>query len=166
MRGIHSSQMEIVKGDKLQTSFFAIGIYKPKTAENIGSLWRTAYILGAQYIFLIDKRYTRQATDVLNVWSRIPLFQFKNFDEFYNAIPYNSRLVGVEMDDKAVDLKDYEHPRRGIYVLGAEDGGLPKEYRDRCHSLVKLPGNFSLNVAVTGSVVLYDRISKTGELPR
>ena len=34
--------------------YFGIGIYKPKTQENIGSLWRTAYILGASFIFFID----------------------------------------------------------------------------------------------------------------
>lgn len=158
--------MAIIKGDKLQSSFFAIGIYKPKTEHNIGSLWRTAYILGAQYIFLIDKRYNRQGTDVLCTWSRIPLFQFKNFEEFYSAIPYNSRLVGIELDDKAQDLQSFEHPRRGIYLLGAEDGGLPHEVRDRCHKLVKLPGSYSMNVAVTGSIVLYDRLAKTGEEPR
>ncbi len=158
--------MEIIKGDKLQSSFFAIGIYKPKTEHNIGSLWRTAYILGAQYIFLIDKRYERQATDVLCTWSRIPLFQFKTFEEFYNAIPYNSRLVGVELDDKAEILEKFEHPRRGIYLLGAEDGGLPNVVRDKCHQLVKLPGSYSMNVAVTGSIVLYDRLAKTGEKAR
>lgn len=158
--------MEIIKGDKLQTSYFAIGIYKPKTSHNIGSLWRTAYIMGAQYIFLIDKRYTKQGSDVLNTWSRIPLFQFKTFDEFYSAIPYNSQLVGVELDDKAEPLQTFDHPRRGIYILGAEDGGLPKEYREKCHHLVKLPGNYSMNVAVTGSIVLYDRLAKTGEQPR
>ena len=103
--------MEIIKGEKLQTSYFAIGIYKPKTAHNIGSLWRTAYIMGAQYIFLIDKRYTKQGSDVLNTWSRIPLFQFKTFEEFYSAIPYNSQLVGVELDDKAEELQTFEHPR-------------------------------------------------------
>ena len=158
--------MDIIKGEKLQTSYFAIGIYKPKTSHNIGSLWRTAYILGAQYIFLIDKRYKRQGSDVLNTWSRIPLFQFNNFEEFYSAIPYNSQLVGVELDDRADELKEFEHPRRGIYLLGAEDGGLPSEYRERCHHLVKLPGNYSMNVAVTGSIVLYDRLTKTGEEAR
>ena len=158
--------MDITKGDVVQSSYFAIGIYKPKSSENIGSLWRTAYILGAQYIFLIDKRYTKQKTDVLHTWSRIPLFQYKSFDEFYNAIPYNSQLVGVELDERAEELKEFEHPRRGIYLLGAEDGGLPNEYRDKCHHLVKVPGNYSLNVSVTGSIVLYDRLSKTGEQPR
>ena len=158
--------MDIIKGEKLQTSYFAIGIYKPKTAHNIGSLWRTAYIMGAQYIFLIDKRYSKQGSDVLNTWSRIPLFQFKNFEEFYSAIPYNSQLVGVELDEKAEPLQTFDHPRRGIYILGAEDGGLPKEYRDKCHHLVKLPGNYSMNVAVTGSIVVYDRLAKTGEQPR
>ena len=158
--------MEIIKGDPKQTKFFGIGIYKPKSSENIGSLWRTAYILGAQYIFLIGKRYTKQKTDVLHTWSRIPLFQYDTFEEFYNAIPYNAQLVGVELDNRAEQLSDFEHPKRGIYLLGAEDGGIPKEHLTKCHYLVKAPGNYSMNVSVTGSIVLYDRITKTGEQVR
>ena len=37
---------------------------------------------------------------------------------------------------------------------------------EKCHFTVKLPGNSSLNVAVTGSIVLHDRVAKNPiELP-
>ena len=126
----------------------------------MGTLWRSAYILGASYIFTIDKRYKKQSSDVLKTWARIPLFHYDSFDEFMQNIPYDCRVIAVELTDEAVFLSDFEHPKRAIYILGAEDDGLPKEILEKCHYTIKLPGNNSLNVAVAGSIVLHDRASK------
>jgi tRNA (guanosine-2'-O-)-methyltransferase len=41
--------------------YYGIGIENVKTAENVGTLWRSAYILGASFIFTIGKRYKKQA---------------------------------------------------------------------------------------------------------
>ena len=43
------------------------------------------------------------------------------------------------------------------YLLGAEDNGLTKAAIEKCHALVKFKSEMSLNVAVAGSIVLYDR---------
>ena len=64
------------------------------------------------------------------------------------------------MDEKSVPLKDFEHPQRAVYLLGNEQAGIAPKVIKQCHSLVALPGSFSLNVSVTGSLVMYDRISK------
>ena len=69
-------------------------------------------------------------------------------------------MVGVEIDERAELLHEFEHPKRAIYLLGAEDTGLPEEVLEKCHMIIKLPGNSSLNVAVTGSIVLHDRATK------
>jgi len=143
-----------------ETGFYAIGIYRHKRDHNIGSLWRTAYLLGAKYIFTIGKNYKKQSSDVLHTWARIPLFHFDTFEEFLKHIPYDCRLIGVEIDEKAQEISQFQHPKRSIYLLGSEDNGLTREAIDACHFLVKLQGNHSLNVAVAGSIVAYDRITK------
>lgn len=140
--------------------YYAIGVFRGKTEHNIGTLWRSAYILGAAYIFTVDGKYKKQSSDVLRTWARIPLFQYKDFDELLKNIPYDCLLVGVEIDERAEMLSEFEHPKRAIYLLGAEDTGLPDFVRERCHMLIKLPGNSSLNVGVTGSIVIHDRVSK------
>lgn len=140
--------------------FFAIGILNPKTEHNIGTLWRSAYVLGASYIFTVGKRYKKQQSDVVKAWARIPLFYYETIEDLLENIPYDCRLVGVELDDRATDLHLFQHPKRAIYLLGAEDTGLPNEVLDACHFLVKLPGNSSLNVGVTGGIVIHDRVSK------
>lgn len=140
--------------------YCAIGVYRGKTEHNIGTLWRSAFILGAAYIFTVENKYKKQSSDVVRAWSRIPLFHHKTFDDLLNNIPHDCRLVGVEIDDKAEWLHEFEHPKRAIYLLGAEDTGLPEEVKAKCHFLIKLPGNTSLNVGVTGSIVLHDRATK------
>ncbi len=42
-------------------------------------------------------------------------------------------------------------------LLGAEDHGLSKIAIEKSQFLVKFKSEFSLNVAVAGSIVLYDR---------
>ena len=140
--------------------YCANGVFRGKTHHNVGTLWRSAYILGASYIFTIDGKYKKQSSDVMKTWSRIPLFNYDDFDHFMKTIPHDCRVIGVELDDRAEMLHEFEHPKRAIYLLGAEDTGLPEFVLDRCHMLIKLPGNNSLNVGVTGSIVLHDRCSK------
>ena len=142
--------------------FFGIGIVNSFDAFNIGTLWRSAYILGASFIFTIDKRYKKQSSDVSKAWSKIPLYHYKDLDGLLDNLPYDTRLIGIEMDEKSVPLADYEHPSRCIYLLGSEQNGLSPQMLERCHGVVSLPGKFSLNVAVTGSIVMYDRCSKRG----
>jgi tRNA G18 (ribose-2'-O)-methylase SpoU len=141
-------------------NYSAIGVYKGKTAHNIGTLWRSAYILGASYIFTVEKKYKKQSSDVLQAWSRIPLFHYSTFEDLLNNIPYDCRLIGVELDESATLLSNFEHPQRAIYLLGSEDQGLPQEVLEKCHFVIKLPGYSSLNVGVAGAIVLHDRISK------
>lgn len=146
--------------DRKDERYFAIGVMRPKTSENIGTLWRSAYIMGADFIFLIDRRYKQQASDTMKTWSKIPLFQFDSFETFYASMPYSCKLVGVELDQRAEPIKTYQHFDRAIYLLGSEDNGLPPNVIEKCHDLIQLPGEHSLNVAVAGSMVMYDRINK------
>jgi tRNA G18 (ribose-2'-O)-methylase SpoU len=143
--------------DNFTTEFFGIGIQNGKTPENLGVLWRTAQNLGASYIFTIGNRYAKQACDTHNAVKSIPYFHYDNFDDFFKNLPKGARLVGVELDDRAEDLETFEHPRRCVYLLGAEDNGLSKAAIEKCHSLVKFKSEKSLNVSVAGSIVLYDR---------
>jgi tRNA G18 (ribose-2'-O)-methylase SpoU len=68
--------------------------------------------------------------------------------------------VGIELTDDAIMLDQFDHPKRAIYLLGAEHEGLPKEILDQCHYVIKLAGNSSLNVGVAGSIVMHDRALK------
>lgn len=61
---------------------------------------------------------------------------------------------------KARFLPTYIHPNRAIYLLGVEDNGLPDAVLGQCQQVVEIPASTCLNVAVAGSIVMYDRAAK------
>ena len=140
--------------------YFGIGVMGLKYNDNYGTLLRTAQVFGADFIFIIGRRYKKQASDSMNSWKHIPLFEYKDFDDFYAHMPYKVKLVAIELDKKAVPIKTYKHPKSACYLLGSEDWGLPKEVLEKCKDIVYLPGEKSLNVSVAGSLVLFDRLQK------
>lgn len=144
-----------------QRGFFGIGIENTKTVQNIGTLWRSASILGASFIFTIGNRYKKQASDTMKSYKHIPLYNYETFEDFYKSLPYDCRLIGIELDDKSTPLSEFKHPERCVYLLGAEDNGLSKGALEKCHKLVQLHGEFCMNVAVAGSIVMYDRLKTT-----
>ncbi len=132
----------------------------PTKEINVGTLWRSAYILGASFIFTVSERYKRQSSDVVVTPSRIPLYHYEDFADLKKHLPHGAPLVGVELTERAEYVSDFEHPRRAVYLLGSETNGLSENVLAECHHVVKLPGEFSLNVAVAGSIIMHDRISK------
>ena len=105
------------KWDSKEERYFGIGVFRPKNEENIGSLWRTAYIYGASFIFIIDAKYKKNTSDVLKVWSKIPLLQFESIDAFIQTVPYSCKIIGIEIDKEATPIKEFAHPERAIYLL-------------------------------------------------
>jgi tRNA G18 (ribose-2'-O)-methylase SpoU len=140
--------------------YFGIGIEHCKTSQNIGTLWRSAFNLGASFIFTVGHRYKRQASDTVKAWRHIPLFQVDTIEELKRIIPYDCLLVGVENTDDARPIKSFTHPERAIYLLGSEDIGLSKNALSKCQQIIILPSNQCLNVSVAGALVMYDRFTK------
>lgn len=149
------------KWERTEERFFGIGIYQPKTEHNIGTLWRSALILGAKFIFIVDGKYNGQTSDTLKTWSKIPFYRYDDFEHMYRSLPYSTQLVGVELSENSTPITTFEHPHRAAYLLGAENNGMPEKVISRCHHVIRLPGEISLNVAVCGSIVMYDRLAKT-----
>lgn len=143
--------------------YFGIGIENYKKDTNIGTLWRSAYSLGASFIFTIGRKYQKQCSDTSNTWKHMPLFSYTDFDDFYKNLPDACLLVGIENWGISKEIKDYNHPERCIYLLGAEDCGLSYVAIKACHDIIILPGKYCLNVSVAGSIVMYDRINKMRE---
>jgi tRNA G18 (ribose-2'-O)-methylase SpoU len=148
---------------RLARGYFAVGIYHPKTGANVGSLWRSASLFGASYVFTVGRRYQLQASDTPNTARRIPLHHFSDVGDLVRHLPTGCPLVGVELDERAEPLRRFVHPERGAYLLGAEDAGLPAAVLDRCHFLTRIeyPAPEPMNVACAGSVVLHDRYAKS-----
>lgn len=139
-------------------SYFEIGIYHGKKDVNIGTLWRSAMQLGASGVFTVGRRYTKQASDTYHAINNLPVRQYKDFDDFNKHRPIGTILVGIEMG--GIPLVSFSHPKCAIYLLGAEDHGLPKNILDKCNTVISLDSvaRPSYNVAVAGSIVMYHRL--------
>ena len=144
------------------SGYFEIGVYYPKTVQNIGTLWRSAYQLGAASIFTIGHRYKHQASDTLKVPSNIPLRMYADIDEFLACRPFAAQLIGVEMGGEP--LGSFAHPRQAVYLLGSEDNGLPPSVLKMCQHIVSIEAvrTASYNVAMAGSIVMYHRLVTKG----
>lgn len=147
------------------TGFCGIAVYHPKTESNVGTLWRSAMSYQASLIATVGpRRYEHQASDTSKAPLRIPLMKFTDVDDLVAHLPFSCELVGVELSDRAVSLTRFAHPDRALYLLGAEDHGIPDAVLAKCHRVVQIPSpvGWSLNVSVAGSMVLHDRFVKAG----
>ena len=140
--------------------YFGIGIINGKFEQNIGTLWRSAFINKANFIFTIGNRYKKQASDTVCTSRHIPLYSYIDFEDFKKHLPENCPIVAVEIDDKAVDLAEYKHKERCVYLLGAEDKGISQKELTQCNEIIRLKGDYCYNVSVAGSIVMYDRLNK------
>lgn len=154
--------------------YFGVVVCNPKHDVNVGTLWRSALNFGAAFFGVVGPRIPpqarrnattalphvlKQASDTSRAQRHIPFLYFTSLEDTRMTL-LDARLVGVELDDRAQMLDAVTHPKRAIYVLGAEDNGLTRAQRDLCDCIVQVPVAGSLNVAVAGSLVLYDRVAK------
>jgi tRNA(Leu) C34 or U34 (ribose-2'-O)-methylase TrmL len=134
--------------------YAAIGLIRPKNLHNEGGVMRAAMCFGAQLVMFQGARFQRQPSNVTRAEKHIPTL---HVDNICDTTPYNCQKV-------AVDLRDFTHPERAMYIFGPEDGTLGKEVHERCQHVVSIPTAFCLNLAATVNVVLYDRMLKRGRL--
>ena len=140
--------------------FFGIGVLNLQNDTNYGTLFRSAYAFGADFMFLIGERFKKQPSDCLRSERHIPLFQYTDFPDFRRHLPFDCHLVSVEIDDDACNIGGFSHPQRAAYLLGPENGSLPTEALRESYATIRIPTKHCLNVAVAGSIVLYDRVTK------
>lgn len=144
----------------MNRGYCGIGVLNMKTEINYGTLFRSAFAFDADFIFLIGKRFKKQGSDTTQSHRHLPLFEYSDFEDFYSHIPYDCRLISVEICEKAKPIRIFTHPERAVYLLGKEDGSLPQDVIDKSFGVIKIPTQYCLNVAVAGSIVLYDRFNK------
>jgi len=145
---------------KKPRGYFGIVAWHNKTPVNMGTLWRSASVFGAAFVGTIGARYKHRSSDTMKTERHVPLFHWETEEAFWDHIPMGCVPVGVEIADRARPLPAWHHPESAVYILGPEDGSLSADMLKRCVSVVQIPGTFCLNLAVAGSIVMYDRLAK------
>lgn len=150
------------KQSKQSRGFFGVACYSPKRNVNVGGLWRSAHNFGAAFLATIGRRYPTDPEDVTKAARHVPLLHFATIDDFFDMLPYDTQTVAVEITEEARSLLTFTHPQRAVYLLGPEDGSLPQPILERVQHTVVIPTTYCLNLAMAGTCVLYDRLSKRG----
>lgn len=146
--------------------FFGIAIYEPKHESNVGVLWRSSAVFGASFIATVgSKRYKTMKSDTMLSHKHLPLFHFNDIGDLKTHLPKGCKLIGVELTDRSNNLQSFVHPEQSLYLLGAEDYGIPFHILQQTDQIIKIntPLNISLNVGVAGSIICYDRVAKRGK---
>lgn len=147
--------------------YFGIGSERISKQMNLGAVMRTAHAFGASFIFTVGSRLkSREAglADTSKSAGHVPLYEWEKADDI--ILPEGCVLIGVELDETAVDLPTFPHPLNAAYILGPEKGDLSAAARARCSHLVKIPTKFCVNLSVAAALVMYDRMLALGGYER
>ena len=142
---------------------FAVAAWEITKEHNVGSLVRTAHATAASEVLLIgDRDWNVEAARTAELYTTV--IHLPDAAALMTHLRTNGYdLVSIELHDRAVNLFDAVYPDRPCFLLGAERGGIPEELIDESALVVQLPqwGLVpSLNLAVAGSVVVYDFLAK------
>jgi tRNA G18 (ribose-2'-O)-methylase SpoU len=141
----------------------AIAAWNITKEHNVGSLVRTAHAVAAEEVVLVGEReWNVEAARTAELYTMVTqLSDAAAFRRYREEKEWD--LVAVELDPRAVNLFEAEYPSRPCFLLGAELGGIPADLLDEAELIVQIPqwGLVpSLNLAVAGSIVLYDFLAK------
>ena len=64
-----------------------IGICHKKSEVNIGTLFRSAWQLGASFIFTVGRRYKKQSSDTVNAVMKMPYYDYTDIEHLYSNLP-------------------------------------------------------------------------------
>ena len=150
-----------MKGNQPMRGYSAIGLCRPKTPANLGSVLRAAHCFRAALVVSSGQRFPATVgTNTPQAHRHIPYLQV---DDLMDAVPYDCIPVVVELEPGATPIQEFKHPERAFYILGPEDGSVPKEISSRCPLHVYVPTRGCMNLAATANVILFDRMMKRKE---
>lgn len=136
--------------------YFGIAFFEPKFEKNMGTAIRNAHCFGADFIAVIGMRYSQQPSDTMKTERHIPIYEYKDLDDFLNHTPKGCEIIVVECDGQ--DVRSFKHPQRAIYLLGGEDRSVPFI---KNVLRVRFPTSHCVNMAVASGLILYDRKLKS-----
>lgn len=130
---------------------------------NLGAVLRTAHAFNASFAFTVAAHHRAREvnlSDTAKSAAHMPLYEWDNLKEM--RLPKGCVLVGVELDEAAIDLPAFSHPLNAAYLLGPEKGDLSSSAKALCSHLVKIPTRFCVNLSVAAALVMYDRTISLG----
>ncbi|OGL32352.1 hypothetical protein A3F64_00230 [Candidatus Saccharibacteria bacterium RIFCSPHIGHO2_12_FULL_42_8] len=148
-----------------------------RSSHNVGSIFRTCDGFGIEHLYLtgytpypaiqndtrlphISEKATAEiAKTALGAEATVPFSYIPHASTTIDAFKsHGYTIVGLEQDDTAIKLPEFEAPEKIMLLLGEEVEGISAELRKKCDILVEIPMNGSkesFNVSVATGIALY-----------
>ena len=129
--------------------------------QNVGALFRTAWLFGVSGILICSRRAANITPSVAKVAEGgLEHVAWEVVDQLPQALEELKEqgfwIYGLDASGQK-DLYELELPEKVVWVLGAEDQGIRKSVQGVCDELVRIPQTdkkASLNVSAAGAVTL------------
>lgn len=148
--------------------------------QNFGALLRSSYFLGCDAVLVCSKNSAPLSPVVSKASAgAMEMMQIYSTDNLMRCLDKSKeqgwQVIGTEISSSAVDFRQVPLNKPTIVVLGNEGHGMRTNIVRRCDHLVKIESNAdseleggggdevdSLNVSVTGGILLHHFISRGG----
>jgi tRNA(Leu) C34 or U34 (ribose-2'-O)-methylase TrmL len=140
----------------------AIALVEPKYPHNVGMVVRLASCYGIGQVWFTGDRVSLNPARGERLPREERMKGYKEVQihhqlEFFDRFASDVVPVAVEVRAKSEPLHTFEHPEKGLYVFGPEDGSIPTRLLRHCHRFVVIPTRHCLNLATAVATILWDR---------
>ncbi len=140
-----------------------------RSAQNVGSLFRTADAVGISKIYItgyspipLDK-YGRKRKDIsktaLGAEDVVEWEYVESISVLIKKLKKEGyHIVALEQDKDSVDYKAFKTPEKFALILGTEVTGVTKDILKECDTILEIPmkgEKESLNVAVSFGIAIF-----------
>ncbi|MFZ6015961.1 MAG: TrmH family RNA methyltransferase [Patescibacteria group bacterium] len=141
-----------------------------RSAENIGSLFRTADALGISRIILAgyspDSNHSKVKKTALGAEVAVASQKYADIKVAIADLRTKGyQIIGLEIDPQSISLQDFQPESDKIaLLLGNEVDGIPSYLRDVCDKLIYIPmhgAKESLNVTISAAIASWHLIQNS-----
>ena len=125
---------------------------------NVGSILRTSEVMAVERVILYGyKSYSSSVTKGSHKWTAMEFTEDPDIIDRYKDDGY--RVVGIENDENAFSMYDYQYHEKSLLVLGSEMRGIEEAVYPKLDDTVIIPQygvTGCLNVVHAGGIALYE----------
>lgn len=140
-----------------------------RSAQNVGSMFRTADAVGINKIFLVGysptpiDKFGRKRSDIskasLGAESTIEWEYRKTLSPLIKSLQKDGyKIIAIEQDEKSINYCKVKSSSKMAFIMGNEVEGLPLSILKMCDTIAEIPmagDKESLNVSVACGVALF-----------
>jgi TrmH family RNA methyltransferase len=136
---------------------------------NLGTLLRACDATGTGALVLLDESADPTSVEAvrasMGAFFTVPAVTATTAELLAWKARHGARLLGAALDPRAEDYRCADYGAPALLLVGNEAQGLPEALKAACDSLVIMPMRGradSLNVAMAGTLLLYEALHRQG----